>query len=130
MADVSSNAIQPWIDRVQISAVIEEWPFWRENPNWEKLRKGTRGEGSPATVSCARHQRHRSERRIKARTGIYDWDRLDPVLPGARLEIDSERLARYPRSYRYLSYFNECNGVSQNLNLPVPGSEGEAVSAL
>ena len=192
MPGVNLDEIQTWIDRVQIRVVIEEWPMWRENPNWEKLRacytpdgkmetaastgsaddfvrfsqaledkrtvrpyhllsgsaievNGDRGfsqtrgvvmvrgvvEGVEADLTAYGRsfdffERRKGRWQIKERRGIYDWDRLDPVLPGARIEVDPAKLASYPRSYRFLCYFNECNGVPQNLNLTLPGGEGEA----
>src|SRR5690606_24160906 len=39
---------------------------------------------------------------IVRRQPIYEKDRLDPVDPGVRLELDRELLARFPEGYRHL----------------------------
>ena len=38
------------------------------------------------------------------RQPIYEKDRLDPLDPSAKLELDSELLARFPEGYRHLAY--------------------------
>src|SRR6266480_6967252 len=41
---------------------------------------------------------------IVLRQPIYEKDRLDPVDPAARLELDAELLQRFPVGYRHLAY--------------------------
>ena len=38
------------------------------------------------------------------RQPIYELDRMDPVDPAARLELDRDLLARFPAGYRHLAY--------------------------
>lgn len=38
------------------------------------------------------------------RQPIYEKDRLDPVDPAAKLSLDQELLARFPKGYRHLAY--------------------------
>jgi len=38
------------------------------------------------------------------RQPIYEKDRIDPVDPAARLELDAEALAKFPEGYRHLAY--------------------------
>src|SRR5688572_16919695 len=38
------------------------------------------------------------------RQPIYEKDRLDPLDPSAKLELDQELLARFPEGYRHLAY--------------------------
>ena len=38
------------------------------------------------------------------RQPIYEKDRIDPVDPAARLELDRDLLARFPEGYRHLAY--------------------------
>src|SRR5580692_9767547 len=62
------------------------------------------------------------------RQPIYEKDRLDPVDPAARLELDPALLARFPEGYRHLAY------VQVQIGYPVkddmPGLAGPAVEAL
>ena len=41
---------------------------------------------------------------IVLRQPIYEKDRMDPVDPSARLELDKDVLARFPEGYRHLAY--------------------------
>ena len=38
------------------------------------------------------------------RQPIYEKDRMDPVVPGATLDLDPEVLNRFPSGYRHLAY--------------------------
>lgn len=38
------------------------------------------------------------------RQPIYEKDRMDPVDPAVRLELNREQLERFPRGYRHLAY--------------------------
>src|SRR3954447_8189013 len=41
---------------------------------------------------------------VVLRQPIYEKDRIDPVDPAARLELDQTLLARFPEGYRHLAY--------------------------
>src|SRR6185295_18877826 len=49
-----------------------------------------------------RFVRHEGSWCILRRNVIYEKDRIDPVTPGARLELDAQVLARFPEGYRHL----------------------------
>lgn len=65
---------------------------------------------------------------IVRRQPIYEKDRLDPVDPAARLELDSELLARFPEGYRHLGYLQTKAGFDVKLGLP--GLRGPEVEKL
>ena len=65
---------------------------------------------------------------IVLRQPIYEKDRLDPVSPGTRLELDPDLLARYPEGYRYLAYLQVQAGYPVKLDMP--GLRGPEVEAL
>ena len=62
------------------------------------------------------------------RQPIYEKDRVDPVDPAARLELDQSLLERFPEGYRHLAY------VQTQIGYPVkpdmPGLTGPDVEAL
>jgi hypothetical protein len=62
------------------------------------------------------------------RQPIYEKDRVDPVDPAARLELDRSLLERFPEGYRHLAY------VQTQIGYPVksdmPGLTGPEVEAL
>lgn len=63
--------------------------------------------------------------RIARRQPIYELDRLTPVDPAARIELDQERLQRFPEGYRHLAYVQTEAGFQVKNGLP--GLTGEAV---
>jgi hypothetical protein len=65
---------------------------------------------------------------IVRRQPIYEKDRLDPVDPGVRLELDSELLGRFPDGYRHLAYLQTKAGF--NVRLGLPGLRGPEVQKL
>jgi hypothetical protein len=65
---------------------------------------------------------------IVRRQPIYEKDRLDPVDPLARLNIDLKLLAGFPEGYRHLAYLQSKAGFSVKKGLP--GLRGEAVEKL
>jgi hypothetical protein len=65
---------------------------------------------------------------IVRRQPIYEKDRLDPVLPGTKLVLDPELLARFPEGYRHLGYLQTKAGFSVRLGLP--GLRGPEVATL
>jgi hypothetical protein len=72
---------------------------------------------------------HRSARwGIVLRQQIYEKDRLDPVDPAARLELDHELLERFPAGYRHLAYAQTRLGF--DVKPDMPGLTGPEVEAL
>jgi hypothetical protein len=65
---------------------------------------------------------------IVLRQPIYEKDRLDPVEPGASVDLDPELLARYPEGYRYLAYLQVQAGYPVKADMP--GLRGPEVEAL
>ena len=65
---------------------------------------------------------------ILLRRHIYEKDRLDPVEPGAGLELDPDLLAQFPEGYRHLAYLQTRVGYTVKRDLP--GLEGPALDAL
>jgi hypothetical protein len=65
---------------------------------------------------------------ISLRQPIYEKDRMDPVDPAARLELDPERLARFPEGYRHLAYLQSLIGYPVKTDMP--GLTGPEVEAL
>ena len=66
---------------------------------------------------------------IVRRQPIYEKDRLDPVDPAARLELDQEVLRRFPEGYRHLAYLQTKNGFTVE-RTSLPGLRGEVVEQL
>ncbi|HEX4725225.1 MAG TPA: nuclear transport factor 2 family protein [Pseudonocardiaceae bacterium] len=59
---------------------------------------------------------------------VYDQDRMDPVTPGLRLDLDPAVLAKYPDGYRHMAYLQEKLGCKVATDLP--GRDGPAVMRL
>ena len=66
--------------------------------------------------------------RIVLRQLIYEKDRMDPVRPGATVELDQDLLARFPEGYRYLAYLQVLAGYPVKADMP--GLRGPEVEAL
>ena len=62
------------------------------------------------------------------RQPIYEKDRLDPVDPAARLELDKNLLAQFPEGYRHLAYLQ--TRIGYKVKTDMPGLDGPAVEAL
>jgi hypothetical protein len=62
------------------------------------------------------------------RQPIYEKDRLDPVDPAARLELDKNLLAQFPEGYRHLAYLQ--TRIGYKVNTDMPGLDGPEVAAL
>ena len=62
------------------------------------------------------------------RQPIYEKDRLDPLDPSAKLELDQELLARFPEGYRHLAYLQ--TRIGYNVKRDMPGLDGAEVDAL
>ncbi|MFM2148885.1 MAG: hypothetical protein RLZZ187_1191 [Pseudomonadota bacterium] len=65
---------------------------------------------------------------IVLRQPIYEKDRMDPVDPAARLELDKELLGRFPEGYRHLAYLQ--TRIGYDVKRDMPGLKGERVEAL
>ncbi|MDH2237753.1 nuclear transport factor 2 family protein [Pigmentiphaga sp. GD03639] len=62
------------------------------------------------------------------RQPIYEKDRMDPVDPAARPELDAALLARFPEGYRHLAYLQVKIGM--DVKTTMPGLHGQEVQAL
>jgi len=65
---------------------------------------------------------------VVLRQPIYEKDRMDPVDPAARLDLDQEILSRFPMGYRHLAYLQ--TDVGFQVKPDMPGLTGEEVEAL
>jgi hypothetical protein len=65
---------------------------------------------------------------VLLRQPIYEKDRMDPVDPAARLELDKALLERFPEGYRHLAYLQSCIGFK--IKPDMPGIKGPEVQAL
>jgi hypothetical protein len=67
---------------------------------------------------------------VVLRQPIYEKDRVDPVDPAARLEIDQTKLAAFPKGYRHLAYIQTQIGYTVKRDMPqLTGPEVEALYA-
>jgi hypothetical protein len=73
-------------------------------------------------------RRYDGDWKIVRRQPIYEKDRLDPVDPSARLELDRGLLDRFPAGYRHLGYVQTKAGFTVRTGLP--GLTGPAVQRL
>ena len=64
--------------------------------------------------------------KIRKRVPIYEKDRLDPIDPACRMELDAQELARHPEGYRHLAYVQASGGANVTPGLPTPDSEALA----
>jgi SnoaL-like protein len=62
------------------------------------------------------------------RQPIYEQDRLNPVDPAVRVELDQATLERFPIGYRHLAYLQEQLGFAVKPDMP--GLVGPEVDAL
>jgi hypothetical protein len=72
--------------------------------------------------------RRRGRWGIVRRQPIYEKDRMDPVDPAARLQLEPELLARFPEGYRHLAYLQTKLGF--HIKLDLPQLKGPVVEAL
>ena len=63
------------------------------------------------------------------RQPIYERDRIDPVTPGARLELDPTLLGSFPEGYRHLAYLQTRIGYAVKRS-GLPGLRGPEVERL
>ena len=68
------------------------------------------------------------EWKLLHRQPIYEKDRIDPVDPAARLELDPTRLAQMPEGYRHLAYIQV--GIGYKVKMDMPMLRGPEVEAL
>ena len=67
---------------------------------------------------------------IVLRQPIYEKDRLDPVDPAARLQLDAALLAQFPEGYRHLAYLQTRIGYTVKRDMPgIKGAEVERLYA-
>jgi hypothetical protein len=62
------------------------------------------------------------------RQPIYEKDRMDPVDPAQRVELDPDLLTRFPEGYRHLAYLQTQAGFTVKPDMP--GLKGPEVEAL
>src|ERR1700722_10696581 len=62
------------------------------------------------------------------RQPIYEKDRLDPVDPAARLELDRGLLERFPEGYHHLAYLQ--TRIGYDVKTDMPGLDGPQLAAL
>jgi len=66
--------------------------------------------------------------KILLRQPIYEKDRLDPLDPAARLELDQALLQQFPEGYRHLAYLQSKIGFTVKRDMPM--LKGPAVERL
>ena len=62
------------------------------------------------------------------RQPIYEKDRMDPVDPAGKVELDQTLLMSFPEGYRHLAYLQSQLGYKIKMNMP--GLKGDMVEAL
>jgi hypothetical protein len=62
------------------------------------------------------------------RQPIYERDRLDPIDPAARLQLDRNLLEQFPEGYRHLAYLQ--TRIGYKVKTDMPGLDGPEVAAL
>jgi hypothetical protein len=72
--------------------------------------------------------RHEGRWALVLRQPIYEKDRLDPVDPAARLELDQRLLAQFPEGYRHLAYLQ--TRIGYDVKRDMPGLIGPEVQDL
>jgi hypothetical protein len=65
---------------------------------------------------------------VVLRRVIYEKDRMDPVDPAAKLELEQKKLATFPVGYRHLAYLQDSIGFRVKRNMP--GLTGPEVETL
>jgi hypothetical protein len=67
---------------------------------------------------------------VVLRQPIYEKDRVDPIDPAARLELDQAALAKFPKGYQHLAYIQTQIGYKVKLDMPqLTGPEVERLYA-
>ncbi len=52
------------------------------------------------------------------RQPIYEKDRIDPIDPAAKLQLDAQALAQFPEGYRHLAYIQTRIGSQVKMDMP------------
>jgi hypothetical protein len=65
---------------------------------------------------------------ISLRQPIYEKDRIDPLDPAAKLQLDPKLLEKFPEGYRHLAYLQ--TGIGYPVKLDMPGLKGREVQEL
>ena len=73
-------------------------------------------------------EKHEGRWGLLHRQPIYEKDRLDPVDPAARLELEANLLAQFPEGYRHLAYIQ--TRIGYQVKRDMPGLKGPEVQAL
>jgi hypothetical protein len=74
--------------------------------------------------------RRRGQWKIVRRQPIYEKDRMDPLDPAAKLELDAAHLAKFPYGYRHLAYLQSKIGFTIKMDMPqLKGPEVQALYA-
>ncbi len=128
-------------DRDEIRDLIESWALWRDAGDWTRFRSVWHDDGvmnatwfqGPVDDFIRVSREGFLERRdgrwgIVVRQPIYEKDRVDPVEPAARLELDADLLGRFPEGYRHLAYVQTQIGYAVKPDMP--GLTGPEVEAL
>jgi hypothetical protein len=90
-------------------------------------------EGVPCDVVCTGRfydflVKVGGEWKLLHRQPIYEKDRIDPIDPAARLNLDAKRLAEMPEGYRHLAYIQ--TGIGYQVKMDMPMLKGREVEAL
>jgi hypothetical protein len=83
-------------------------------------------QGVPCDVVCTGRfydfvEKRDGHWRVLLRQPIYEKDRVDPIDPAARLELDQVALAKFPKGYRHLAYMQSQIGYTVKLDMPQTG---------
>jgi hypothetical protein len=65
---------------------------------------------------------------IVLRQPIYEKDRMDPISPSAKLDLDQSLLERFPEGYRHLAYMQ--TRIGYTVKPDMPGLKGPEVERL
>lgn len=90
-------------------------------------------DGVPCDVVCTGRFYDFLEKRdgrwgIVLRQPIYEKDRLDPIEPGAKVDLDPDLLGRFPEGYRHLAYLQ--SRIGYQIKPDMPGLKGAEVERL
>ncbi|MFS8977883.1 nuclear transport factor 2 family protein [Cupriavidus necator] len=90
-------------------------------------------DGVPCDVVCTGRFYDLIEKRdgrwgVVLRQPIYEKDRIDPLQPGTRLELDAAQLAQFPAGYRHLAYIQ--TRIGYNVKRDMPQLTGPEVEVL
>jgi SnoaL-like domain len=92
-------------------------------------------QGVPCDVVCTGRffdfvEKRNDQWRVLLRQPIYEKDRVDPIDPAARLELDQAALEKFPKGYRHLAYIQSQIGYTVKLDMPqLTGPEVERLYA-